>query len=119
MAFSSPTDAYTSSDLASMIPEIWSSIVNEPKYEDLTILNFVTDLSDYMVEGGDICHVPNIYTNEFTVSTQSTQGAAIVDQSVATVDTTLTVNLHRHICAIKSRLIAGNPFGAISSQALF
>ncbi len=77
--------------------EIWSDIVNEPKFEDLTILNFVTNPSDYMSEGGDIVHVPNIYTNVFTVQTQSTQGAAITDESVAQVDDILTVNLHKYI----------------------
>jgi len=97
MAFNSPTDAYDASDLAPMIPEIWSDIVNEPKFEDLTILNFVTDLSDYMTDGGDTVHVPNIYTNTFSVSTQTTQGAGLVDESVAQVDTTLTVNLHKYI----------------------
>ena len=84
--------------------EIWTPIVNEPKYEDLTILNFVTDLSAYMVDGGDIAHIPNIYTNEFTVQTQSTQGAAVVDESVAQVDTTLTVNLHKYVAWIMGDL---------------
>lgn len=97
MAFASPTDAYTGANVAAMTPEKWSPIVNEPKFDDLTILNFVTDLSPYMTDGGDIVHVPNIYTNTFTVQTQSTQGAGIVDESVAQVDTYLTVNLHKYI----------------------
>ncbi len=98
--FSSPTDAYTATDLASVIPEVWTPIVNEPKFEDLTILNFVTDLSDYIDDGGDTCHVPDIYTNEFTVQTQSTQGDAVVDESVASIDTTLSVNTHKYIAWI-------------------
>ena len=97
MAFGSPADAYTGANVAAMTPEVWSPIVNEPKFDDLTILNFVTDLSSYMTDGGDIVHVPDIYTNTFTVQTQSTQGAAITDESVAQVDTYLTVNLHKYI----------------------
>lgn len=97
MAFQSPTDAYTNANVAAMIPEVWSPIVNEPKFNNLTILPFVTDLTEYVVEGGDIVHVPDIYTNTFSVQTQSTQGAAVVDESVAQVDTTLTVNTHKYI----------------------
>jgi hypothetical protein len=87
-------------DLAAMIPEIWSPIVNEPNFPAAVASNFFTDLSTYMSEGGDIVHVPNIYTNVFTASTQSTQGNAVVDQSVAQVDTTLTVNLHKYVAYI-------------------
>jgi len=104
MAFGAPADAYTNADTAAMIPEKWSPIVNEPKYDDLTILNFVTDLSAYMTDGGDIVHVPDIYTNEFSVQTQATQGAAITDESVAQVDTYLTVNLHKYVAFLMGDL---------------
>ena len=100
MAFASPTDAYAAADLASMIPEIWSPIVNEPKFAPMTIANFVTDLSVYMSSGGDIVHVPDIYTNTFSVQTQSTQANGVVDESVASVDVTLTVNLHKYVAWI-------------------
>jgi len=53
-----------------------------------------------MVAGGDIVHVPDIFTNVFSVGTQTTQGAAVVDESVASVDVTLTVNNHRYIAWI-------------------
>lgn len=49
-------------------------------------------------------HVPDIYTNIFTVQTQSTQGNAVVDASPATVDTTLTVNLHKYVAFIMGDL---------------
>lgn len=100
MAFASPTDAYTAADLASMIPEVWSPIVNEPKFDNLTILPFVRDLSEYMSAGGDIVHVPDIFTNTFTAQTQSTQGNGVVDESVATVDVTLTVDTHQYIAYV-------------------
>lgn len=100
MAYSSPTDAYTNADAVAMIPEVWSPIVNEPKFDNLTILPFVTDLSEYMSDGGDIVHVPDIFTNTFSVQTQSTQGAGVVDESVATVDVTLTVDTHKYIAFV-------------------
>lgn len=100
MAFSNPTAAYSASDLASMIPEIWSDILQEAKFPPVTILNFVRDLSPYMTAGGDIVHVPDIFTNVFTVQTQSTQGNAVVDASPASVDVTLTVDLHKYVAWI-------------------
>lgn len=100
MAFDNPTAAYTASDLASMIPEVWSDILQEPKFPPVTILNFVRDLSPYMTAGGDIVHVPDIFTNVFTVQTQSTQGNGIVDASPASVDVTLTVDLHKYVAWI-------------------
>lgn len=91
------TAPFTAADLAATIPEIWSDIVNEPLFPKAVLSNFVTDLSDYMSEGGDIVHVPNIYTNIFTASTQSTQGAEVTTQDAAQVDVTLTVNQHKYI----------------------
>lgn len=100
MAFGAPGDAYTATDLAAIIPEVWSPIANEPKFDNLTILPFVRDLSSFMSSGGDIVHVPGIYTNTFTVRTQSTQGAALTDESVAMDDNTLTVNTHKYIAYV-------------------
>lgn len=100
MAFPSPTAAYTATDLAAMINEVWTNMVLEARFEGLTIINHATDLSEYMSEGGDIAHVPNIYTNLFTVSTQTTQGDGVVDQSPAQVDVTLTVNTHKYIAFV-------------------
>jgi hypothetical protein len=94
------TDPFTATDLAAIIPEIWTPIVNEALFPKAVLSNFVTDLSEYMSEGGDIAHVPDIYTNVFTVRTQSTQGAEITTESVAQVDTTLTVNLHKYVAYI-------------------
>lgn len=100
MAFADPTAPYTAADLASMIPEIWSPIVNEPNFPKAVASNFFTDLSAYATEGGDRIHVPNIYTNIFTASTQSTQGNAVVDQSPATVDVYLDIDTHKYVAWI-------------------
>lgn len=100
MAFSSPTDAYTASDLAAMIGEIWSDMTLMPNFAPAVAANFFTDLSAYAENGGDTIHVPDLYTNVFSVSTQSTQGAAVVDESVAQVDVTLSINTHKYVAWI-------------------
>jgi hypothetical protein len=53
-----------------------------------------------MDAGGRVVHVPNIYTNVFTASTQATQGAEINTQARAAVDVTLTVNTHKYVAWI-------------------
>lgn len=99
MAFASPTDVMTIAEAraAEVIPEIWKPMLQEKKFDDLTILSFVTDLSSYLSEGGDTVHVPEIFTNTFTVQTQSTEGAGIVDATKLPVDVTLTVDTHKYI----------------------
>lgn len=100
MAFADPTAPFTAADLVAMVPEVWTPIVNEPNFPKAVAANFFTDLSAYAAEGGDILHVPNIYTNVFTSSTQTTQGNAVVDQSPTSIDTTLTINLHKYVAWI-------------------
>lgn len=100
MAFDNPTDAYTAADVAAMTPEIWSPIVNEPNFPKAVLMNFFTDLTEFATEGGDRIHVPNIYTNIFTASTQSTEGNGVVDQSAAQVDVYLDVDTHIYVAWI-------------------
>ena len=94
------TAPFTSSDLAATISETWTGIVNEKTFNDTVLANFITDLSSYATEGSDIFHVPNFYTNAFTVQTQSTQGAEVTTSNPAEVDTTLTVNTHKYVAFI-------------------
>jgi len=100
MAFASPTAPFTNADMAPAIGEIWTPIINEPNFPAAVASNFFTDLSSYMAEGGDYAHVPDIFTNLFTVQTQSTQGNAVVDASPAGVDTTLQVATHKYVAFI-------------------
>lgn len=90
---------FTNANLTAAIPQIWSDIINQAKFPQFVLQNFVTDLSPYVTEGGRIVHVPNIFTNVFTATTQSTQGTDIIAsaQAPATVDTTLTVNTHQYV----------------------
>lgn len=94
------TDPFTATDLASVISETWTTIVNEKTFDDTVLANFITDLSSFATEGSDIFHVPDFYTNALTVSTQSTQGAEITTAGPATVDTTLTIDTHKYVAWI-------------------
>lgn len=100
MAFPNPTSPFTASNVAATTPAIWGDVLNEPNFPKAVLANFFTDLSYLMEDGGNLVHVPNIYTNIFTASTQSTEGNGIVDQSVAQVDVTLSVNTHVYVAWI-------------------
>lgn len=100
MAFPDPTAPFTAADVAATTPEIWGDFMLEPKFPKAVLANFFTDLS-YLIEGaGDVLHVPNIYTNTFSASTQSTQGNGVVDQSPAQVDVTLNIDTHKYVAWI-------------------
>jgi hypothetical protein len=98
--FAVTTDPFTSTDLAAVISETWTTIVNEKTFNETVLANFVTDLSEFATEGSDIFHVPDLFTNALTVSTQSTQGAEITTASPAQTDTTLTINTHKYVAFI-------------------
>lgn len=94
------TDAFTAAELAAVIPEVWTPTVNEEFFAKTVFANFCTDLSPFMEAGGDIAHVPGVYTNSFTIQSQSTQGAEVTTEAVAMDDNTLTVNTHSYIAII-------------------
>lgn len=94
------TDPFTGTDLAGFIPEIWPGIVMEELFAKAVAANFFMDLTEYMSDGGDIGHVPDIFTNTFSKQSQSTQGAEVTTSSPAQVDVTLTVNTHDYVAFI-------------------
>lgn len=94
------SDPFTGTDLASVISETWTTVVNEKTFNDAVLANFVTDLSSFAKEGSDIFHVPDFFTNALSVSSQSTQGAEITTAGPATVDTTLTIDTHKYVAWI-------------------
>lgn len=100
MAFQNPTSPFSAANVAATTPAIWGDVLNEPVFPKAVFANFFTDLSYLMEQGGNLVHVPNIYTNVFTASTQSTPGNGVIDQSVAQVDVTLSVNTHIYVAWI-------------------
>jgi hypothetical protein len=100
MAFPNPTAAFSAADVAASTPEIWGDYMLDPKFPKAVLANFCLDLSYLMEEGGDTLHVPDIYTNKFSASTQSNEGDGVVDQSPAQVDDTLAVNTHVYVAWI-------------------
>lgn len=96
-AFADPTAAFSAADVAATTPEIWGDYIMEPNFPKAVLANFFTDLSYLAEEEGDVIHVPDIYTNTFSASTQSTQGNGVVDQSPAQVDVTLSINTHSYV----------------------
>jgi hypothetical protein len=97
------SDPFAAADLAAVISETWTTIVNEKTFNDTVFANFCTDLSSFTEGGSDIFHVPDLYTNALTLGTQSTQGAEVTTASPAMVDTTLTVNTHSYVAFIIGR----------------
>lgn len=100
------TDPFTGADLAGFIPEVWTPLVLEQLFAKAVAANFFTDLSEYMTGGGDIAHVPEVFTNAFSVQTQSTQGAEITTAGPAQGDITLTVSTHSYVAYIIGDLTA-------------
>lgn len=94
------TDAFANTDLTAFISETWTPIVNEKTFNDTVFANFVTNLSMFATAGSDYLHVPDLYTNSLTVTTQTTQGAEVTTASPAQVDTTLNINTHKYVAYI-------------------
>jgi len=91
------TDAFDATELVAMIPENWTPMTLEELFAKTVFANFVTDLTEWAAQGGDIQHVPDVYTNSFSVQTQSTQGAEVTTDGPAQNDVTLTINTHQYI----------------------
>lgn len=94
------TDAFSAADLVAMIGEYWTPLVLQEFFAKTVAANHFVNLSEFQSEGNDIYHVPDVYTNDFSVSTQSTPGAEVSLNSPTQVDVTLTVNNHIYIAYI-------------------
>ena len=91
------TDPFDATELVAVIPEVWSPLVQEAFFDETVLANFITDLSPYLAGGGDILHVPDAFTNVFSVQTQSTQGTEVTTNAPATVDVYLTMDTHKYV----------------------
>lgn len=55
-----PTGSESSTTLDVLIPEVWSSKMNDFYRAKLKAVAFFTDLSSELMDGGDVLHVPNL-----------------------------------------------------------
>jgi hypothetical protein len=94
------TDPFTSTDLSPVIPQVWPPIVLEQLFAKAVAANWFTDMTEYMRGEGNIANVPDVFTNNFTVSTQSTQGAEVNTQGPAQNNIQLAINTHNYIAFI-------------------
>lgn len=94
------TDPFVAADLQYTLPTILADYINRGTFPKAIAANFFTDLSYLTTEGGRVITVPDVYTNQFTVSTQSVQGAEITTQGPAQASNTLTLNTHKYIAFI-------------------
>jgi hypothetical protein len=94
------TDPFTSTDLQYTLPKILADYIVGANFPKAVFSNFFTDLSYLATEGGRTIEIPQIYTNGFTVSTQSVQGAEINTQAPPQAEQTLTINNHKYIAMI-------------------
>lgn len=112
------SDAFAAADLAAVIPEVWTPLIMEEVFAKAVAANWFTDLSSYASSGGDIFHVPDVFTNSFTKQTQSTQGAEITTAGPAQQDVTLTINTHEYVAYIIGdkdavQLLSSFPFASV------
>lgn len=87
MAF--PTDTFTATDLAEMIPEVWGGKVNDFYRAKLKITSFFVNRSDELAEGGDTLYTPNL--TEMSANSKSNATAVTLNSPTETKQT-LTVS---------------------------
>lgn len=94
------TDAFDSTELAAFISETWTDLVIPEYFSKAVAANFFTDLSSFAMSGSDIFHVPQVFTNSFTVTNQGTQGTEVTTDAPAATDVSLTVDKHKYIATL-------------------
>lgn len=117
------SDPFLKSDVDAFIGEVWTPIVNEVLFDNVVLAGFVTDLSPFSRNGGDIFHVPNIFTNRLGnagASRSQSPGAEVTTDSPAAVDTTLTIDQHKYVAFIigdKEMAQVMSQYGWVLSEA--
>lgn len=97
------TDHISTTTADVMIPEIWSSRVNDFYREKLQAASFFEDWSDDVAEGGDIIHVPNL--SEMTANAKAAATQVVLSAPTETkID--LTINTHQHVAFIIEDAVA-------------
>src|SRR5665213_931180 len=101
------SSSHPANDFIATLSEIWTDMVNEKTFNDTVLANFCTDLSAYAQAGGAVLHVPDLYSNTFTVQSQSTQGAEVTTAGPAQNNTVLNITTHKYVAFIIGDLDMG------------
>lgn len=94
------SNQFSNTQLAARIPTVWTPIVEEEFFPSTVAAQHFLDLSEFAREGGDSFKVADLYTNAFTVQTQSTQGAQVNLGNPAQVTKTVSVDTHKYVAAL-------------------
>jgi hypothetical protein len=92
MAF--PTDTFTASDLAELIPEVWGERINDIFKKEVVFASFFTDRSSELRGGASALYTPNL--TEMSANDKS-NGAAVTLNSPTETKVTLTVNTWKEV----------------------
>ena len=88
------TTHQSSTSLDVMIPEIWSSRMNDFYRQKLIAGSFFTDLSSELASGGDVIHIPSL--TQMTANTKTVNTQVVLKSSQeTTID--LTVNTWKEV----------------------
>lgn len=95
------TDPWDATELVAYINEVWPGVTDQEFFAKPVAANFFRDLTDVALsQGGDIIHIPDVFSNAFSVQTQSTQATEVTTNAPATTDNTLTINNHVYIATL-------------------
>lgn len=117
MAISS--DPWDSTELAAYIGEVWPGVTDEEFFAKPVAANFFRDLTPFAQAGGDIIHVPDSFTNAYSVQTQSTQATEVTTAAPAAVDGTLTIANHVYIADLLGDLDAQQIMASYSLDRIY
>jgi len=92
MAF--PTDTFTSTDLAEIIPEVWGEQINDIFRKEVVLAGFFTDRSSELRGGASALYTPNV--TEMAASTKS-NATAVTLVSPTETKVTLTVSTWKEV----------------------
>lgn len=107
------TDAFDATELQAFISETWTPMVMEEYFAKPVAADFFRDLSEFAQSGSDIFHVPDVFTNSFSVQSQGTQGGEVTTEAPATNDVTMTIDNHKYIATLlgdKDRVQIANSY---------
>jgi hypothetical protein len=99
-AFAVTTDPFDATDVDAYLGEIWTPMVLEEMFAKAVAANFFLDISAYATGGGTKFHIPGVFTNSFSLGTQSTQGAEITTEAETADDKEISVDTHNYVAFI-------------------